>query len=120
MCFGEGPLRPDYALGDGRHRDEEPPRDLLGRQAAEDAKAQGDACVPRKHWMARHEDEAEEVVPDDVVVDRRIRVNALPSPLDVASDLFVLALERLAAADQVDRAMLRGPHQPGAGLLWHA
>ncbi len=69
--------------------------------------------------MACHEDEAKEVVPD-VLVDSRIQVNALVSPLHVAADLFVLALERLAAADQIDRLMLRGPHQPRAWLLRHA
>src|SRR5712691_12667354 len=69
--------------------------------------------------MARHEDEAEEVVPD-VLVDSRIEVNALMSPLNVATDLFVLALERLAAADQIDCLMLRGSHQPRAWLLRHA
>ena len=69
--------------------------------------------------MARHEDEAEEVVPD-VLIDRRVRVDALLSQLDIAPHLFVLALERLAAADRVDRAMLRRRHQPGARLLRHA
>ena len=69
--------------------------------------------------MARHEDEAEEVVPD-VFVGGHLEVNALTSPLDVTTDLLVLALERLSAADQIDRLMLRGPHQPGAWLLRHA
>ena len=32
--FGEGSLRPDDALGDGRDRDEKGPSYLLGRQAA--------------------------------------------------------------------------------------
>src|SRR5438874_11631262 len=69
--------------------------------------------------MARHEDEAEEVIPD-VLIDRRVRVDALLSPLDVAPHLFAFALERLAAADRVDRAMLRRRHQPGARFLRHA
>jgi hypothetical protein len=67
--------------------------------------------------MAGHEDQAEEIVPH-LVVDR-VQVRALLSPLDLASDLFVLALERLAAPNQVDRAMLRGPHEPGARPLRH-
>src|SRR5438874_1207812 len=118
VCLGEGPLRPDDALRDARDRHEEPPCDLLSRQTAEDAKGEGDTCVPRKDRMARHEDEAEEVVPD-VLIDRRVRVYALLSPFDIAPHLFVLALERLAAADRVDRAMLRRRHQPGARLLRH-
>src|SRR5207247_11210876 len=69
--------------------------------------------------MARHEDEAEQVV-SHFYVDRRIQIKAFLSPLDIACDLFVLTLERLAAADQVDRAVLRGSHQPGARPLRHA
>src|SRR5438309_6169155 len=69
--------------------------------------------------MARHEDEAEEVVPA-VSIDRRRRASVLPSLLDVAADLLVLTLERLPAADQVDRAMFGRPHQPRARLFRHA
>src|SRR2546425_4859219 len=69
--------------------------------------------------MARHEDEAEKIVPD-VLFERCVPVNAFLPPLDFAPELFVLALKRLAAPDQVDRAMFRGPHQPGAGPLRHA
>jgi hypothetical protein len=69
--------------------------------------------------MAGHEDKAEEIVPD-LIVDRRVQVQAFLSPLDIAFDLFVLALERLAAPDQVDREVFRGPHQPGARPLRHA
>src|SRR5205807_4870388 len=38
----------------------------------------------------------------------------------IASHLFVPAFERLAAPDQVDRAVLCGPHEPGARPLGHA
>src|SRR5256885_12904576 len=69
--------------------------------------------------MARHEHEAEEVV-SELLVDRGVRVLDLPSPLDVASELFVLALERLAAPDEIGRVMLRGRHEPGARTLRHA
>src|SRR2546427_1593448 len=117
--FSEGPFRPDDALGDARNRDEEGPRDLLSRQAAEDAKSERDTCVFGEDRMARHEDEAEEIVPE-FLVDRRVQVLAYLIPLDNASELSVLALERLAASDQVGRAMLRGRHQPGARSLWHA
>src|SRR5229473_8400567 len=69
--------------------------------------------------MARREDEAEEIVLD-LLVDLRAQVRAFLSQLEIASDLFVLALERLAAADQVDCAVFRGPHEPGARPLGHA
>jgi hypothetical protein len=69
--------------------------------------------------MAGREDEAEEIVPD-LVVDRRVQFQAFLRPLDITSDLFVLALERLAAPDQVDRVVFCGPHEPGARPLRHA
>src|SRR5438477_1512432 len=69
--------------------------------------------------MARHKDEAEEIVPN-LVVDGRVQIHAFHSPLDIASDLLVLALERLTAPDEVDRAVLRGPHEPGARAVGHA
>src|SRR6266571_4035417 len=67
--------------------------------------------------MARHEDQAEEIVPE-VLVDGHVRASVIP--LGAASELFVLALERFAAADQVGRAMLRGQHEPGARPPRHA
>ena len=69
--------------------------------------------------MARHEDEAEKVVPA-ISIDRRRRASVLLSLLDVAADLFVLTLERLPAAEQVDRVMSCRPHQPRARLFRHA
>src|SRR2546426_10057160 len=98
MRFGQGPLGPDDALGDGRGRDQERPRDLLRRQAAEDAESEGDSRVLGKDRMASHEDETEQVVPN-VILDRRVQVDVLLSPLGVTSNLLVLALERLPPAD---------------------
>src|SRR5690349_16987227 len=69
--------------------------------------------------MARREDEAEEIVPN-ALVSRRVEIEAFLIPLEIASDCFVLALEGLTAADQVDGAVLRGPHQPGSRPLRHA
>src|SRR6266542_539374 len=115
----EGPLGPDDALGDARDRHEKAPRDLLGRQTPEDAKGERNTCVFREDRVAGGEDEAQEIV-SDILVDRRVQVHALLSSLDIASDLFVLALERRAASDQVDRAVLGGPHEPGPRPLRHA
>src|SRR5260370_18227946 len=69
--------------------------------------------------MAGHEDEAEQVVPE-LLFDRRVLVQTFLSPLGIAPDLFVLSLESLAAPDQVDRAVPRGSHEPGARPLRHA
>src|SRR4030088_1793675 len=69
--------------------------------------------------MASHEDQAEEIVAD-LLFDRRVYVLSFLSALDVTSDLFVLALERLAAPDQVDRAVLRCPDEPCARPFRHS
>jgi hypothetical protein len=69
--------------------------------------------------MAGRENKAKKIVPD-LLVDRTVQVQAFLSQLEVASDLFVLALECLAAPDQVDGAVLRGPHEPGARPLRHS
>src|SRR5205823_14134169 len=68
--------------------------------------------------MAGYDDEAAEQ--SLALHAEHIQVQAVLSPLDVASDLFMLALERLAAPDQVDRAVLRGPHEPGGRPLGNA
>src|SRR5438128_12195836 len=68
--------------------------------------------------MACHEDEAEEIV-SELLVDRGVQVLSALIPLDITSELFVLALKRLATPDQIARTMLRGGHQPGARPLWH-
>jgi hypothetical protein len=68
--------------------------------------------------MAGREDQAEEVVAD-VVVEGRIEIR-LGGDLDLASDLLVLALEGLPAAQAVDGLMLRGPHEPGARVVRNA
>src|SRR5205823_2157705 len=61
--FDEGPLGPDDPLGDARDRHEERTRGLLSRQTAEDTKGERDASVLREDRMARHEDQAEQVIP---------------------------------------------------------
>ena len=71
--LGERPLGPDDALGDGRLRDEERARDLLGRQTTEQAERERDARLGGKHRMAGREHETQEVVAD-VVVEGRVEI----------------------------------------------
>lgn len=68
--------------------------------------------------MAGGEDQAEEVVAD-VVVEGRIEIR-LGGDLDLASELLVLALEDVPAAQPVDGLMLRGAHEPGARVVRNA
>ena len=57
--LGKRPLRADDPLADGRYRHEEPARDLLGRQTAEDAQGERDSCVLGEDRVAGREHEAE-------------------------------------------------------------
>ena len=80
--LGEGPLGPDDALGDRRLRHQEGARDLLGRQAAEQAQRERDARLGREHRMAGREDEAQQVVADVIVrvVERGVEIRFGQSP----------------------------------------
>ena len=112
---GQRPLRPDDPLRDRRLREEERPRDLLRRQAAEQAQGERHAGVGREHRMAGGEDEPEQLVPDVVVdrgLDRSRRV--LARSVELEPELAVLALEHRAAAEGVQGAVPRRRHQPGA------
>ena len=72
-------------------------------------KRQRHARLRREHRMTGGEHEAQQVVAD-VVVDRRVEIGRrhLRSALDLVTELLVLALEPLAPAQLVDRAVLRG------------
>ena len=86
--LGQRALGADDALGDGRLGDEEGARDLLGRQAAEQAQRERDARLGREHRMAGGEDQAQQVVAD-VVVERgvEIRRGLLLLGLELAAEL---------------------------------
>ena len=65
--------------------------------------------------MTCGEDEAEQVV-SDVVVDRTIEIHLLLC-FHPAAELFVLALEPLAAPEVIDRAALADGHEPRTGIV---
>ena len=117
--LGERPLGPDDSLRDGRLRDEEGARDLLGGQASKQPERERNARLGRENRMTGSEYEAQEVVAD-VVVDRVLETrhaNLLPS-LELATELLVFALEQSSPAQQIDRTMLCGGHEPGARVVW--
>src|SRR5258706_14705634 len=65
--------------------------------------------------MAGREHQAQQVV-THVVVDRRVKIlysHPLPR-LPLETELPMLAFEPLVAAQEIDRTMLRGGHEPGA------
>ena len=121
LLFGERPLGPDDSLRDRRFGHEERARDLVGREAAENAEGQRDARLARQNWMTAREDEAKQIVAD-VVVDRRVEIRRgrASFDLDLVTYLLTFAFERLLAANRVDRAVFRDRHQPRAWILGHA
>src|SRR6267142_4149435 len=119
--FGEAALGANDALGDGRLWDEEGAGDFVGGETAEEAKGEGDASLWREHRMTGNENEAEEVVANGVV-DRCVEIGHGPLllHLKLAAEFFMFALEKFVAAPVIDGAMLRGGHQPSAGIIWDA
>ena len=68
--------------------------------------------------MAGNEHEAQEIVANIVVCrDALIRHRHLLLEFEFASELFLLALEPLVAAQPIDRAMLGRCHEPGARVI---
>ncbi len=118
VLLGEGALGADDALGDGRLRDEECARDLLGGQTAEQAKRERHARFGGENRMTGGEDEAQQVVAH-VIVERgvEIRHGHLLLRFELAAELLVLALEPLVSAEEIDGAMFRRGHEPGARVV---
>ena len=119
MLFGERPLGPDDALGDRRLRHEERPRDLLGRQAAEQAERERDARLGGEHRMAGREDKAQEVVAD-VVVEGRVEIRRGSLLLGFAAhgrSPRACVPAACCGVPVIDGAMFRGGHEPGARVV---
>src|ERR1700682_2369293 len=68
--------------------------------------------------MACDEDEAEKVVAD-MVVERCVEIRDCPVLLgfELESDLLMFAIQTRAPSQMIDRAMLRGCHEPGGGII---
>ena len=112
----EGPLGPHDPLRDRRFRHEERTCDLVGSETAEQSQRERHACFGGEHRMARDEHESQQVVAD-VIVDCGVEVRRRFLPVvQLAAQLLVFALEQLVAAQVIDRAMLRGAHEPRAGI----
>ena len=70
--------------------------------------------------MACNEDQAQQIVADLVVEPRRrIVCRHLLAKLDLMPELLVLALDELCVPKVIERAVLRGRHQPRAGIVGH-
>jgi hypothetical protein len=120
LRVGERALGAHDALRDRRLGYEECACDLVGRQAAEQAQGQRDARLGREHRMTRGEDESQQVVADRIVERFVIGIARLAVYLEFVAELLELAFRQLGAAQTIDRAMLRGRHEPGARIVRHA
>ena len=118
--FRQRALGAHDALGDGRFRQEESPRDLLGGQAADHPQRQRRAGLARQTRMAGGEDQPQQFVAD-VVVERGVEIgHGLLLLLEIERHHPVLARQHPATAQMIQRPALGSRHQPGAGLFRHA
>ena len=79
----------DRALGDEKRT-----RDLWRRQAAEQTQRQRDARLSRQHRMARHEDQAQDVVLNVLDPHGQVGLIELLEDFQLACDQLALALKR--------------------------
>ena len=118
--FGKRPLRPHDPLGNGRLRQQEGTRDLVGGQAADHPQSQRGAGLARQTRMAGRKDQAQQFVAD-VVVEAEVQIgHGLLLLLHVPRHDCVLAREHPAAAQLIQRPPLGDRHQPRAGFLRNA
>ena len=118
----ERALRAHDALRDRRLGHEKRARDLIGGEAAEQAQCQRDLRVGGQHGMARGEDEPQQIVAD-VVIDARRRDRERPTPAASSSSWPSCSCLRSSSfwrRSEIDRAMLRGGHEPCAGIIGNA
>src|SRR5258708_19502924 len=95
--------------------------DFVCRQPPEQAECQRNARLRRENRVAGDEYQPQEVVAD-VMVERGFEIwhGHHLLGLEFAAKLLVLGLKPLVAAEHVDRAVLRGSHEPGAWVVWDA
>src|SRR6266702_5637862 len=97
----------------GRLRQQEGARDLLGGQAADHPQCESRAGLARQQGMTGGEDQPKQLIAD-VVVERRVPIgHGLLLLLQVPRDHLVLVREHLAATQMIQCAALGGCHQPG-------
>jgi hypothetical protein len=121
MRLGQGPFGADDALRDGRLRDKECARDLFGRQTPKQPKCERDARLGSQNRMTGYENEAEKIVAE-VIIHRgfEIRHGYLLLECKLAAKLLMLAFEALVSAPEINGAMFRSGHEPGAWVVRYA
>ena len=111
--LGEGPLGPRDPLPHSGVLDQEPARDLLGGQPADQPERQGRPGLRRQRRVAGQEHQAQHVVLDVVDLVDELGHRDLREFVAQAGDLLAVPL---GAAERVDRPAFGHRHQPGAGV----
>ena len=119
VFLGERALRPDDPLRDRRLRHQKRARDLFGGQPTEQTKGERDARINRQDRMAGREHQPQQVVAH-IIVQRRVEVGHGAAGFELVTELLVLTLEQLLPAEEIDRPVLGGSHEPGARIPRHA
>ena len=71
--------------------------------------------------MAGDENKPQQIVSDVIILrDVEIRHGHVLLRLKLATQFFMLPLEEFVATKIIDGAILRGGHQPGAGIIRYA
>ena len=118
VLLGECSLGANDALSDGRLGCEKSARDFVGGESAEQSKRESHTRLGGEYRMTGYEDEAQEVVAN-IIIERgfEIRHGHLLLGPKFATQLRMLELEALVASPEIDSAILRGSHQPGAWII---
>ena len=118
---GERALGADDPLRDRRLGDEERARDLRGREPADEPQRERDARLGRQHRVTRGEHEPQQIVADVVVEGvGELAGDVARVGVAVARELHVLGIDNARVAHAVERAPLRGRHQPRARVVRYA
>ena len=116
--FGERALGANDALGNRWLRDQEGARYFLRSKAAEQTKCKRDARFGGKHRVTGDEDQTEQVVANLVVLGNvEIRHGHILLGLELVAEFLVFAFKEFVPAKEINGAVLRSGHQPGAGIV---
>src|SRR2546421_8801893 len=111
---GEGALGPDDSLGDRRFRDQKGASDLFGLETAEQAERERDPGLGGEHRMAGDENQPQKVVADVLAEGGlQVRLDSLLLACDLVTKVLESALEPFSPAEEIDRTMFGGGHEPG-------
>ena len=115
FLFGAG-----QALGDGGIGGQKGAADFRDAETAKGLQRERDLRFRGNQRMAADEHHAQAVVGDFLVGEQRLRPARGFGAIHQADDFGFLVAENFLAADDVEREVAGGAHDPGGGILRHA